>query len=46
MVLVLLAVSHHAMKFNQFTCAKLRLYFETTKVFTAFLVAQVYNPTL
>ena len=37
---------HHAMKFNQFTYAKLRLYFETTKVFTAFLVAQVYNPTL
>ena len=34
------------MKFNQFTYAKLRLYFETTKVFTAFLVAQVYNPTL
>ena len=29
---------HHAMKFNQFTYAKLRLYFETTKVFTAFLV--------
>ena len=34
---------HHAMKFNQFAYAKLRLYFETTKVFTAFLVAQV-NP--
>lgn len=24
------------MKFNQFICAKLRLYFETNKVFTAF----------
>ena len=40
----------HAMKFNQFIRAKLRLYFETTKVFTAFLVAPVnsciHNPTL
>ena len=27
---------HHAMKFNQFICAKLRLYFETTKVFHCF----------
>ena len=29
---------HHAMKFKQVICAKLRLYFETTKVFTAFLL--------
>ena len=34
------------MKFNQFTYAKLRLYFETNKVFTAFLDAPVNNPTL